>query len=74
MVAQTWEGGGDGEKWTNSKYSLRLGSMSAQRGPRRREVLGVGLGSWPGGKGPQQDAKGPFPYFTALPGPSLAIS
>lgn len=53
MVAQAWEGGGDGEKWTDPKYSLRLSSMPAQRGSRRREVLEVGLGSWTGGKGPQ---------------------
>lgn len=61
MVAQTWEGEGDGEKRINSKYSLRLGCVSAQT---RREVLGVGLGFWPGGKGPQQGAKGPLPCST----------
>lgn len=69
MVAQTWEGEGDGEKRINSKYSLKLGCVSAQRGPRRREVLGVGLGFWPGGKGPQQDAEGPLPCSTAVPSP-----
>ena len=66
-VAQAWREEEIEKSGQTLNYSLSLGPMSAQRGPRR-EVLGVALGSWPRGKGPQQDAKAPLPHFTHFQG------